>query len=267
MKVRVKFAKYDNMRFIGHLDVMRFFQKALRRAGIDVAYSTGFSPHQVMSFASPLGVGMCSYGEYMDIELRSLELRGHRSSTLESPEADPAGVSVGTDAPDVTERKSDEICRRLNEACVPGIEVLCVKALPEAAGNAMASVAAAGYTAHFKDSASDFHFLDGFLKDFLAQNSIVVTKETKKGTSQMDIRPGLYECRVTPEGILDFMVDASSGGNIKPALLLGALWKFAGLQQEPPLLGIQLTRTEIYTNTGTQEQPVFVPLEEVGEDF
>ena len=137
-----------------------FFQKALRRAGIDVAYSTGFSPHQIMSFASPLGVGMCSYGEYMDIELRSAE------------------------------GKSDEICRRLNEACVPGIEVISVKALPETAGNAMASVAAAGYTAHFKDSASDFHFLEGFMNDFLAQDSIIVTKETKKGTSQMDIRPG-----------------------------------------------------------------------------
>ena len=245
MKVRVKFAKYDNMRFIGHLDVMRFFQKALRRAGIDVAYSTGFSPHQIMSFASPLGVGMCSYGEYMDIELRSLELR---SLELRSAEG-----------------KSNEICRRLNEACVPGIEVISVKALPETAGNAMASVAAAGYTAHFKDSVSDFHFLEGFMNDFLAQDSIIVTKETKKGTSQMDIRPGIYECKVTPEGILAFTVDASSGGNIKPALLLGALWKFAGMQL--PFLGIQLTRTEIYTNTGTQEQPVFVSLEEVGEDF
>lgn len=247
MKVRVKFAKYDNMRFIGHLDVMRFFQKALRRAGIDVAYSTGFSPHQIMSFASPLGVGMCSFGEYMDIELRSLELR---SLELRSAEGN-----------------SNEICRRLNEACVPGIEVISVKALPETAGNAMASVAAAGYTAHFKDSVSDFHFLEGFMNDFLAQDSIIVTKETKKGTSQMDIRPGIYECKVTPEGILAFTVDASSGGNIKPALLLGALWKFAGMQQEPPFLGIQLTRTEIYTNTGTQEQPVFVSLEEVGEDF
>ena len=247
MKVRVKFAKYDNMRFIGHLDVMRFFQKALRRAGIDVAYSTGFSPHQIMSFASPLGVGMCSYGEYMDIELRSLELR---SLELRSAEG-----------------KSNEICRRLNEACVPGIEVISVKALPETAGNAMASVAAAGYTAHFKDSVSDFHFLEGFMNDFLAQDSIIVTKETKKGTSQMDIRPGIYECKVTPEGILAFTVDASSGGNIKPALLLGALWKFAGMQQELPFLGIQLTRTEIYTNTGTQEQPVFVSLEEVGEYF
>lgn len=247
MKLRVKFAKYDNMRFIGHLDVMRFFQKALRRAGIDVAYSTGFSPHQIMSFASPLGVGMCSYGEYMDIELRSVELRSLELRSAES--------------------KSDEICRCLNGACVPGIKVISVKALPETAGNAMASVAAAGYTAHFKDSASDFHFLEGFMNDFLAQNSIIVTKETKKGTSQMDIRPGIYECKVTPEGILAFTVDASSGGNIKPALLLGALWKFAGMQQEPPLLGIQLTRTEIYTNTGTQEQPVFVSLEEVGEDF
>ena len=121
------------------------------------------------------------------------------------------------------EGKSNEICRRLNEACVPGIEVISVKALPETAGNAMASVAAAGYTAHFKDSASDFHFLEGFMNDFLAQDSIIVTKETKKGTSQMDIRPGIYECKVTPEGILAFTVDASSGGNIKPALLLGCL--------------------------------------------
>ena len=52
MKVRIKFAKSGAMRFIGHLDVMRFFQKAIRRAGIDVAYSEGFSPHQIMSFAA-----------------------------------------------------------------------------------------------------------------------------------------------------------------------------------------------------------------------
>ena len=71
MKVRIKFAKSGAMRFIGHLDVMRFFQKAIRRAGIDVAYSEGFSPHQIMSFAAPLGVGLCSNGEYMDIEVKS----------------------------------------------------------------------------------------------------------------------------------------------------------------------------------------------------
>ena len=69
MRLRIKFRKYGPVRFIGHLDVMRFFQKAIRRAGIDVAYSGGFSPHQIMSFASPLGVGLESDGEYLDIEV------------------------------------------------------------------------------------------------------------------------------------------------------------------------------------------------------
>ena len=72
MKLRIKFKKFGPIRFIGHLDVMRYFQKAIRRAQLDVAYTQGFSPHQIMSFASPLGVGLESNGEYMDIEVRSL---------------------------------------------------------------------------------------------------------------------------------------------------------------------------------------------------
>ena len=59
------------MKYIGHLDMMRFFQKAIRRAGIDVAYSEGFSPHMIMSFAYPLGVGMTSSGEYFDLEINT----------------------------------------------------------------------------------------------------------------------------------------------------------------------------------------------------
>ena len=58
MKIRIKFAKEGTMKFIGHLDVMRYFQKVMRRADVDIRYSEGFSPHQIMSFASPLGVGM-----------------------------------------------------------------------------------------------------------------------------------------------------------------------------------------------------------------
>lgn len=69
MKVRIKFCKYGMMKFIGHLDMMRFFQKALRRAEIPVKYTEGYSPHMVMSFASPLGVGLTSDGEYFDLEL------------------------------------------------------------------------------------------------------------------------------------------------------------------------------------------------------
>lgn len=49
IKIRIKFRKYGVMRFIGHLDIMRYFQKAMRRAEIDICYSEGFSPHQIMS--------------------------------------------------------------------------------------------------------------------------------------------------------------------------------------------------------------------------
>ena len=63
LKVRIKFRKYGVMRFIGHLDVMRYFQKALRRAELPVAFSGGYSPHMIMSFAAPLGVGTESLGE------------------------------------------------------------------------------------------------------------------------------------------------------------------------------------------------------------
>ena len=71
MKIRIKFRKWGCMKFIGHLDMMRFFQKVMRRADVDIRYSEGFSPHQIMSFAAPLGVGITSDGEYLDIEVHS----------------------------------------------------------------------------------------------------------------------------------------------------------------------------------------------------
>ena len=240
MKLRVKFAKYGALRFIGHLDVMRFFQKALRRADIDVAYTTGFSPHQIMSFAAPLGLGVESFGEYMDIEVNSVT-------------------------------NSEDMLRRLNAACVPGIRILNIRALPKQAGNAMASVAAARYKAAWKEEKGDFTPLASVLSPFLAQETILVTKETKKGTSQVNIRPGIYELFLREDGGLEMLVDASSAGNVKPSLLLDALWDFARAGQfvtgEAPQSSWQLTRMEIYTNRESQEEPKLVPMDEIGEDI
>ena len=69
MIIRVKFGKEGALRFIGHLDVLRTFQKIFRRADIPMAYSQGFSPHPIMSFALPLGLGLSSEGEYLDAEI------------------------------------------------------------------------------------------------------------------------------------------------------------------------------------------------------
>ena len=117
MKIRIKFSKQGNMKFIGHLDIMRYFQKAMRRAEVNIRYSEGFSPHQIMSFAAPLGVGLTGSGEYLDIEVLSTE-------------------------------SSCEMTRRLNEVMVEGMEVLSYKKLPDDAANAMSLVAACVSSCH-----------------------------------------------------------------------------------------------------------------------
>ena len=108
------------MKFVGHLDIMRFFQKAVKRAGIDVAYSEGFSPHMIMSFAAPLGVGVTSTAEYFDMEIKS-------------------------------PMPSKEAVKRLNQTMVEGMEVLSFRKIPDGKANAaMALVAAADYQVRFQ---------------------------------------------------------------------------------------------------------------------
>lgn len=232
MKLRVKFRKYGAVRFIGHLDVMRFFQKTIRRAQIDIAYTGGFSPHQIMTFAAPLGVGLTSNGEYMDIEVHSIE-------------------------------SCQDVKDRLNAASVPGIEIVSVKILPEDAGNAMASVAAASYTVRFREGRAPEADMGAQLKSFLARESILITKETKKSTREIDLKPGIYE--LTWDGDAFHMcVDASSAGNIKPIQIIEALLSDCGeTLKENALL---ITREDVFTNCGTEEERRLVSLGEIGTD-
>ncbi len=235
MKLRVKFSKHGVLKFIGHLDVMRYFQKAIRRAGIDIAYSTGFSPHQIMSFAAPLGVGLESNGEYMDIEVNTL-----------------------TSARELTDS--------LNAQMVEGIEVLEVKLLPDNAGNAMASVAAARYTVAFREEYQPRFLTKSVIDDFYSQNEIVVTKKTKKSESTFDMKPYIYACSYNEaENTIDLTVDASSAGNIRPTLVVKAIFDY----KDQPLdeYALLITREETYTNVGTSEHVQLKPLGFAGSDF
>ncbi len=233
MKVRIKFRKYGVMKFIGHLDIMRYFQKSMRRAGIDIAYSSGFSPHQIMSFASPLGVGILSDGEYFDIELNS-------------------------------NNGSSDMLNRLNAVMVPGMEIVSVKALLDETQNAMASVAAAKYSIITKDGC----VLDSNLKEgmasFLKQEEILVKKQTKKNEVIFDLKPHIYEFSLLDNGFVLF-VDASSSGNIKPSLVLEAFFAFCNMTYSSNLY--QITRLDTYTNIGNEDKKEFVPLDAVGKDF
>ena len=101
------------MKFIGHLDIMRYFQKSIRRANIPIAFSGGFSPHMIMSFAAPLGVGVTSSGEYFDMELTDDSL------------------------------SSKEMEDRLNATMAEGMKVISVRQIPDGKASACMSLVAA----------------------------------------------------------------------------------------------------------------------------
>lgn len=234
IKLRMKFEKTGVVRFIGHLDIMRFFQKCNRRAELDIAYSTGFSPHQILSFAAPLGVGIESFGEYLDVEM----------------------VSVTS---------SEDIMERLNRVSVPGIRIVNVVRLPEGAENAMASVSAARYQVRFREGYEPSFDYREKLHSFLEQKEIPYTKETKKGVRELNLKEAIYECHILDDGAIEMLVNASSAGNIKPSQVVEALYRFCG--EELPKFSLAVTRMNTYTNAGTEEKPEFVALDAIGERF
>ncbi len=256
MKARIKFQKYGAMKFIGHLDVMRYFQKAFRRANIDNEYSKGFSPHQIMSFAAPLGVGLTSDGEYLDVQLLS------------------------SDAPEV-------MVERINAVLTEGVKILDFHPLLEAEFNtrvvtAMSLVASADYLVSLKDGycinnkiTSQREFEKAFT-DFFRKNEIVIGKKTKNSEMEVDIKPMIsliafddagYQLKlrntlvesevsevikrdsvadVYENGIKIYMqIDTGSSANLKPELVMEAFYEELGLPFEK--FAWQVHRLDVYT--------------------
>ena len=229
MKIRIKFRKYGVMKFIGHLDMMRYFQKAMRRAEIDMCYSEGFSPHQIMSFAAPLGVGITSDGEYLDIEV-------HQSPSTE------------------------EALRILNETMVEGVEITGYAKLADDAKTAMSIVAAADYELSFKEGyrppATAEQFAEGIAEYFTKPAQVFITKQTKKSEKVMDLKQLVYDFKVCEKVREDgiavssfyLMVSTGSTDNLKPELVLEHLFAAMGLSYDTN--AIQIHRKDVYAADG-----------------
>ncbi len=241
MKIRIKFRKYGVMKFVGHLDMMRYFQKAIRRSGIDICYSQGYNPHQVMSFAAPLGVGATSDGEYLDIEVH-------------------------------TTKPTKESLMDLNKQMTEGIEVTGYVLLDDKSNAAMAAVTAADYEIWLRDGYSSTYkiaFLQEKLHSFFEEPSErLVTKKTKKGEKTIDLKKLVYAFSVSPQEHCPerpkFYLDVSAGSveNIKPELVLEAFYQYLGAEYDP--LAFQIHRLDLY---GMDEHGRRRPLLEEGTNI
>lgn len=233
MKVRIKYTKSGTMKYIGHLDVMRYFQKATKRANLDIAYSQGFSPHQLMSFAAPLALGVTSEGEYFDAEFNSL-------------------VS------------SDEFVRRYNEQMVEGMAVKDVILLPDNAKNSMSIVAGSDYLITILDKDGDTSCKErrekllAAVPHLLDKKTIEVLRKTKKNEKVEDIKPGIFQLSVDEDKIYVFLATGSEY-NLKPESVIEALCK--EIDMEYNKFDYQVHRLETYMKN---EQGELVSLLESG---
>lgn len=238
MKIRIKFRKWGVMKFIGHLDMMRYFQKAVRRANIDIKYSEGYSPHQIMSFAAPLGVGITSDGEYFDIEVEST-------------------------------RSSKESIEAFNATMVDGVEVVSYVKLPDHAKTAMSIVAAADYQLSYKEGYeipyNTAKWREVIMREFVEAESFNIIKKTKKSEREVDLKPLVYEIRADEvDGAPVFFLKVSTGSvdNIKPELVLASLYERCHLIYDEN--AIQIHRCEVYAR---DEQEQLIPLDAMGEEI
>lgn len=227
MKIRIRFRKYGVMKFVGHLDIMRFFQKAIRRSGIDICYSEGFSPHQILSFAAPLGVGITSDGEYADIEVHSSMASAHAVQSL-------------------------------NAVMPEGLEITGYVRLPDHAKTAMSVVCAADYEVWYKQEYEmprelcDWKALQKKLDAFFTEPAeVLVTKKTKKSEKAMDLKQLVYDFRILEPreryfGRPAFYLNVCTGStdNVKPELVLEAFYKFMGIAYDP--FAVQIHRRDVY---------------------
>lgn len=222
------------MKFIGHLDIMRYFQKAIRRAEIPIAFTSGYSPHMIMSFANPLGVGLTSDGEYFDIEL---------TESITSKEA----------------------VRRLNEQMVDGMEIVSFVQIPDdKKSKGMSIVAGADYLSSVKNGSLPEDLAEK-LEAFYAQNEICVVKKTKKSEKEVDIRPMIYklECR---DGKIYMRVAAGSVQNLKPELVTEAFVRYLGMDAEE----VTFTHHRLETfaeSENTESKMILVPLDALGTEI
>jgi radical SAM-linked protein len=165
-RIRIKYAKRGPLRFTSHRDFARAFERALRRAGVPIAFSQGFTPHPRVSYASAAPTGVASEAEYLEIGLQARVDPGEVRVALD------AALSPGLDVLDAVEARDGNLAERIEASHwrveLPGVE-------PEALAHAVAA--------------------------FQAADEVQVERLTKQGRRTFDARGAVLRIEVLPASV------------------------------------------------------------------
>ena len=213
MRMLMEFAKGDTIRHLGLLDLQRTMQRALRRSGLPVAYSNGYNPHILMSFASALSSGIPGDAELVDVALGE-------------------------------ERTEEECLQAMRRALPPVMQPGRVRLVDDRFPKLGKLLTHAGY--RYAVTGPDSEALLESLASFLAKEEIMAVRKSKSAETLVNIRPMIrkLEGAKAENGVtLDAAVSFTEAATLKPDLLFVSLLREAGLQET----GCRIRRTGLYT--------------------
>lgn len=200
MRALIRFGKQPRLRFISHLDLQRFFQRAVNRTGLPIAWSQGFNPHPVMSFASALALGWTSEYEVIDIKLSA-----------------PMGRKRTEDA--------------VRAALPDDLPVLEVRMVDDRHAAPMSLVRMSDYVVRMEGEAVGA--IVGQIPAFLEREAVDAVKKTKSGERTINARPLVVSLEPLGTDAFKTRLMLTESQSIKPELLIGLLADMAGVEPPP----------------------------------
>lgn len=224
--LRFRFSRGQELKYLSHLEILRVFERALRRSGLPVEYSQGFNPRMKIVFGLPISTGLTSDAEYADIVLEK-------------------DIDLST------------FVETLNESMPLGLKIHEAVELKNK-NNIMNEIKGARYNITMRASLT-YGELEDMVSSFLSKEELTVMKKTKKGMSPVNIRPMIYSMNVirkdTGQDVnssgyedgniieLDALLSAGAQDNLRADLLMEAFMEYTELKADI----LSINRSALYT--------------------
>ncbi len=226
-KIRLRYAKRGRLRFTSHRDFSRAFERAIRRSGVPIGFSSGYTPHPKISYANASPTGAASEAEFLEIGLTQV--------------LDPVDVA-----------------RRLDEALPPGIDV--VDAVVAGPGALADRLEASEWRIDLPSA--DVEQVSQAVQEFLAADVVEVERMTKRGLKMIDTRAAVESLRVhrddtsgAPCAILTVVVRHHTP-SVRPDDVLAGLRSRGGLELEGTPVATRVAQGPLDEHEGTVGDPL-----------
>jgi radical SAM-linked protein len=189
-RLRITFGKLDALKYTGHLDTARVWERVLRRAEIPILYSQGFNARPRLQVANPLPLGISSECEIIDVMLKE-----------QLPTLDGLGEKLESVSPD-------------------GLTIIQIVEVDARAATLQTLVSSAEYCISFPDM-DDTSLLQEKIDTILAAEEILIQKKAKRGkTKTVNLRPSIHSLHLDDDGNLIAHLTTGDKGNLRPDVLL-----------------------------------------------